>query len=309
MESNPQSLIYIISTLGNILYSSTLTVLGSSYLNQVHPADLCVFRGLLSNPRTLNFRYRLKSSANYQLQAYAKPLYSNSLLLSPNIDQEIIEYLNNPSEPQSSVTPCFGIVLIVNQAEYWEPIEESGQAVPASPVYRKKRRRVTNKPKNLMCLECGVCESPEWRKGPKGPKSLCNACGLRWAKKVKRMKSNSSLNTFTSLEDPNSSYPMTTNLEYPLPSVPKIMSPEGSSPTDYPNSGLGYILSPQDSPYYYPTHRPFLTATPLVPSMNIYGPHSIHPQTPMPYYTPMMLPQLNKDFGMENNSSIGRVEN
>jgi hypothetical protein len=37
-----------------------------------------------------------------------------------------------------------------------------------------------------ICVTCGRTDSPEWRKGPQGPKTLCNACGLRWAKKVKK---------------------------------------------------------------------------------------------------------------------------
>ena len=37
-----------------------------------------------------------------------------------------------------------------------------------------------------VCVTCGRTDSPEWRKGPKGPKTLCNACGLRWAKQVRK---------------------------------------------------------------------------------------------------------------------------
>lgn len=37
-----------------------------------------------------------------------------------------------------------------------------------------------------LCHDCGRTDSPEWRKGPAGPKTLCNACGLRYAKKVKK---------------------------------------------------------------------------------------------------------------------------
>ncbi len=51
-------------------------------------------------------------------------------------------------------------------------------------------RRKKKKPKadegDYVCTDCGRVDSPEWRKGPLGPKTLCNACGLRWAKRVKR---------------------------------------------------------------------------------------------------------------------------
>ncbi|KAI7282122.1 hypothetical protein KC352_g6242 [Hortaea werneckii] len=48
----------------------------------------------------------------------------------------------------------------------------------------KKKAKITEE---YVCADCGTLDSPEWRKGPKGPKTLCNACGLRWAKKEKKM--------------------------------------------------------------------------------------------------------------------------
>lgn len=58
-------------------------------------------------------------------------------------------------------------------------------AVSAADDARRKK-----KPKqddgDHVCTDCGRVDSPEWRKGPLGPKTLCNACGLRWAKKIKR---------------------------------------------------------------------------------------------------------------------------
>lgn len=47
-----------------------------------------------------------------------------------------------------------------------------------------KRRKV----ESHVCTTCGRTDSPEWRKGPRGPKTLCNACGLRWAKKVRKFE-------------------------------------------------------------------------------------------------------------------------
>lgn len=48
---------------------------------------------------------------------------------------------------------------------------------------KKKKLKVAEE---YVCTDCGTLDSPEWRKGPNGPKTLCNACGLRWAKKVKK---------------------------------------------------------------------------------------------------------------------------
>jgi hypothetical protein len=54
---------------------------------------------------------------------------------------------------------------------------------------KKKKLKTTDE---YLCTDCGTLDSPEWRKGPKGPKSLCNACGLRWAKREKKNRNNSS---------------------------------------------------------------------------------------------------------------------
>lgn len=34
----------------------------------------------------------------------------------------------------------------------------------------------------VKCVNCGIDNSPEWRKGENGVKNLCNACGLRYAR-------------------------------------------------------------------------------------------------------------------------------
>ncbi|ETW86160.1 hypothetical protein HETIRDRAFT_239856, partial [Heterobasidion irregulare TC 32-1] len=52
---------------------------------------------------------------------------------------------------------------------------------------RKKAKRVYTTDQHV-CVTCGRTDSPEWRKGPHGPKTLCNACGLRWAKKVRKFE-------------------------------------------------------------------------------------------------------------------------
>jgi hypothetical protein len=38
----------------------------------------------------------------------------------------------------------------------------------------------------LYCHSCGTTDTPEWRRGPDGCKSLCNACGLHYAKILRR---------------------------------------------------------------------------------------------------------------------------
>ncbi|KII89075.1 hypothetical protein PLICRDRAFT_40714 [Plicaturopsis crispa FD-325 SS-3] len=51
---------------------------------------------------------------------------------------------------------------------------------------KKKKLKKTHVSEQYVCVTCGRTDSPEWRKGPQGPKTLCNACGLRWAKQMRK---------------------------------------------------------------------------------------------------------------------------
>ncbi|KAL0571054.1 white collar 2 type of transcription factor [Marasmius crinis-equi] len=51
---------------------------------------------------------------------------------------------------------------------------------------KKKKLKKSHAPEQYVCVTCGRTDSPEWRKGPLGPKTLCNACGLRWAKQMRK---------------------------------------------------------------------------------------------------------------------------
>lgn len=70
--------------------------------------------------------------------------------------------------------------------------EEEPKTSPTAPAAAavgtetERRKKPKQDDGDHVCTDCGRVDSPEWRKGPLGPKTLCNACGLRWAKKVKR---------------------------------------------------------------------------------------------------------------------------
>eukprot|EP01114_Cavostelium_apophysatum_P016410 TRINITY_DN4659_c0_g1_i1.p1 TRINITY_DN4659_c0_g1~~TRINITY_DN4659_c0_g1_i1.p1 ORF type:complete len:281 (-),score=27.94 TRINITY_DN4659_c0_g1_i1:180-1022(-) len=74
-------------------------------------------------------------------------------------------------------------------------------ALPSPPLSRKKpsrkpqkktnrvrRERAKDVPNSLVnyCRSCGETKTSEWRRGPDGYKSLCNACGIHYAKVVKK---------------------------------------------------------------------------------------------------------------------------
>ncbi|KAF8836957.1 hypothetical protein BDN67DRAFT_973544 [Paxillus ammoniavirescens] len=54
--------------------------------------------------------------------------------------------------------------------------------VPAS----KRQKGDEHAQDGQTCLGCGATSTPEWRRGPLGPRTLCNACGLVYAKLLKK---------------------------------------------------------------------------------------------------------------------------
>ncbi|KAK9377303.1 uncharacterized protein V1513DRAFT_95198 [Lipomyces chichibuensis] len=53
----------------------------------------------------------------------------------------------------------------------------------STPPPSKKRARGIQPSR---CHQCGISDTPEWRRGPDGARTLCNACGLHHAKLIKK---------------------------------------------------------------------------------------------------------------------------
>ncbi|KAI8804653.1 GATA zinc finger-domain-containing protein, partial [Cladochytrium replicatum] len=54
---------------------------------------------------------------------------------------------------------------------------------PPRPKYQKRNRSM---PGPGRCHSCNISETPEWRRGPDGARTLCNACGLHFAKLMRK---------------------------------------------------------------------------------------------------------------------------
>eukprot|EP01097_Dermamoeba_algensis_P007464 TRINITY_DN4705_c0_g1_i1.p1 TRINITY_DN4705_c0_g1~~TRINITY_DN4705_c0_g1_i1.p1 ORF type:complete len:349 (+),score=52.67 TRINITY_DN4705_c0_g1_i1:83-1129(+) len=63
-------------------------------------------------------------------------------------------------------------------------------AASSAELPRKNNVSVGGNGKPGQCVVCKTRNTPEWRKGPDGNKSLCNACGLRFAKMIRKERSN-----------------------------------------------------------------------------------------------------------------------
>ncbi|GJJ74348.1 hypothetical protein EMPS_06706 [Entomortierella parvispora] len=57
---------------------------------------------------------------------------------------------------------------------------------PKDESHQKYRKRAKRTQPPGRCLSCDSSDTPEWRRGPDGARTLCNACGLHYAKLLKR---------------------------------------------------------------------------------------------------------------------------
>lgn len=66
----------------------------------------------------------------------------------------------------------------------------SSMADPSEISMNNVRGRPSKEPPKgvTCCRSCQTTSTPEWRKGPTGAKDFCNSCGLRWSRRLKKMK-------------------------------------------------------------------------------------------------------------------------
>ncbi|KAF8595736.1 hypothetical protein BDV93DRAFT_88674 [Ceratobasidium sp. AG-I] len=60
----------------------------------------------------------------------------------------------------------------------------AGQASSTNGKVKYKKRSRASPPG--QCHSCEILDTPEWRRGPDGQRTLCNACGLHYAKLVRK---------------------------------------------------------------------------------------------------------------------------
>lgn len=65
--------------------------------------------------------------------------------------------------------------------------QESVQEMDTRPsTHSIPRKRGRKRKANAVCSQCGLTNTPEWRRGPNGVRTLCNACGLYYLKLSKK---------------------------------------------------------------------------------------------------------------------------
>ncbi|EUC59116.1 GATA zinc finger protein [Rhizoctonia solani AG-3 Rhs1AP] len=101
---------------------------------------------------------------------------------------EGLRYLN-PTKAEQYVPSGFGAQPVASGAVASEGSSETvfvryyeDGRTEVNPTKKKKRERKGT----TQCASCHVTSTPEWRRGPLGPRTLCNACGLVYAKLMKK---------------------------------------------------------------------------------------------------------------------------
>lgn len=124
---------------------------------------------------------------------YSNNHNSSSVTSSVEVNERMLQYqqeehINTTSAESLSATASNAGGGLASTSAYLSS-NNSTTTVNTDIVKKEKwkRRKKSRGAEDYLCADCGTTASPEWRKGPQGPKTLCNACGLRWAKKNKKI--------------------------------------------------------------------------------------------------------------------------
>ncbi|KAI5121881.1 hypothetical protein M0805_001087 [Coniferiporia weirii] len=126
----------------------------NTYGQLLSECELLTRQTVPGRPASLDDIERMLRSATQGLQ-----------LLQPAASLAMAQTRRNPSEDSS-----LSADMEIQSPEM--PAERQEETGPASDGQK--------------CLGCGATSTPEWRRGPLGPRTLCNACGLVYAKMIKK---------------------------------------------------------------------------------------------------------------------------
>ncbi|KAI6124851.1 hypothetical protein EV401DRAFT_1147009 [Pisolithus croceorrhizus] len=94
-----------------------------------------------------------------------------------------------PAEPLERMTQSasYGMQMLRSALAQSNPEFKPTSGVPDRDTPASKRQKSDeNAQEGQTCLGCQATSTPEWRRGPLGPRTLCNACGLVYAKLLKK---------------------------------------------------------------------------------------------------------------------------
>ncbi|EST08114.1 Zinc finger, GATA-type [Kalmanozyma brasiliensis GHG001] len=107
---------------------------------------------------------------------------AESKLDSARKRQRSSDWDGNKGAPGSPFTPSSGLRVFPDGSLPTSFPSPGFDGDAKGPQYKKRSRA----PAPGSCQACGSSETPEWRRGPDGARTLCNACGLHYAKLVRK---------------------------------------------------------------------------------------------------------------------------
>jgi len=129
---------------------------------------------------------RVPPGSSTTTSSQANSMYSTSSLHPPSrMLPTTSQKISDPSSSFYQATAGSNFTL-----DFAEPLYDSNVSrnlEEPNEGSKKKKLKKTQGAEHYVCITCGRTDSPEWRKGPLGPKTLCNACGLRWAKQMRKV--------------------------------------------------------------------------------------------------------------------------
>lgn len=94
-----------------------------------------------------------------------------------------------PAEPMEQMvqSASYGMHVLQSATAQSNPEPKPASGVPDQDAPASKRQKGDEHvQEGQTCRGCGATSTPEWRRGPLGPRTLCNACGLVYAKLLKK---------------------------------------------------------------------------------------------------------------------------
>eukprot|EP01116_Phalansterium_solitarium_P023137 TRINITY_DN794_c1_g1_i1.p1 TRINITY_DN794_c1_g1~~TRINITY_DN794_c1_g1_i1.p1 ORF type:complete len:273 (+),score=114.85 TRINITY_DN794_c1_g1_i1:87-905(+) len=122
-----------------------------------------------------------------------KPLLFAGAALSaaPAADQVRAAYLHGMYAANAgSLVDAFGPAAELQQQQVHASHKKQGGSASLSSLQRRRRAASgrSSTQQQMQCTMCAATDTPEWRRGPTGDRTLCNACGLHYAKSVKKQR-------------------------------------------------------------------------------------------------------------------------
>ncbi|EFA75982.1 GATA-binding transcription factor [Heterostelium album PN500] len=115
---------------------------------------------------------------------------------SPGQQSVQFEYLKSQLSASSPTVPT-----LKNKKKNHQPTKVAPYSNTEKLNHREKKRGRPPKERFGHCAKCETTETPEWRRGPDGETSLCNACGLQYAKQMRKERESSTVATIGSLSN------------------------------------------------------------------------------------------------------------